>query len=69
MDADDEFDGPCQSMTVTLGDCQLWAECKCGTNLGYILPSGSLDKLAQVWERHSMLGTPGEKLKTIYPVT
>ena len=63
----DEQTGTCQEMTILLGDCELHGTCKCGTYLGYIKPDGTLDRLGDVWERHSMLGTPGETLKTMEP--
>lgn len=49
-------------MIVSLGDEQIHATCKCGSYFGYILPSGSVDALALVWEKHVMTGTPNERI-------
>ena len=52
--ADDEL-GCTAPMVVTVGDCDLIANCgECGAPLGSIRADGSLDTLFTNWERHTM---------------
>jgi hypothetical protein len=46
------------ALIVEHGDYELIGTCQCGRRLGSLLPSGSVDHLAGIWERHTTTELP-----------
>ncbi len=44
-------------LIINLGDCEFWARCSCGQQLGMsIRPNESFDIFAERWDRHVHVG-------------
>ncbi|MEU2780582.1 hypothetical protein [Streptomyces sp. NPDC007110] len=49
------------ALVIEYGDCELIGSCQCGRRLGRVTPDKPIDRLAGLWERHTMteLTAPG----------
>jgi hypothetical protein len=46
------------ALVIEHGDYELIGTCQCGRRLGSLIPSGSVDQLAALWERHTCTELP-----------